>query len=73
MFVRMNSPGPSIERSTCDSAARWKMSSGRNSANAFSIAAWSQMSALRNLRRGFDDRSVAGSSPTSFRDSGTPA
>ena len=46
-FVRMNSPGPSIERSTCDSAARWKTVSGRNSANALSIAATSQMSACR--------------------------
>ena len=48
-FVLTNSPGPSIDRSTCDSAARWNIVSGLNSAKAASIDSWSQMSFTSSL------------------------
>jgi len=43
-FVRRNSPGPSIDRSTCDSAARCMIPLGRKSRNNCRTASVSQMS-----------------------------
>ena len=54
MLVWMNSPGPSIERSTWLSAARCMTASTPSSCITFCIASRSQMSSLWKLYFGLD-------------------
>ena len=49
MFVSTNGSGPSMDRSTCVSAARLTTASGRCSANTRAMAAASAMSARTNV------------------------